>query len=420
MTRTEERLADALGAAARAVRDDTLRPLLIPARRRRHRSLAVSLAAAAAVLLVAGLAVATTRYLPGHGQTPSPATAPPLYYVEAGLGGGPPVVRSTTTGAKTATVRVPGALAPYVVTAAAHGTFFTVAGGSSGLVIYRFRLSAGGLVEGLSRVRAGGHLGGQWSIGAFAASPDGSQLAIALLPANGGAFVGLSPSGCGNTASCASSQALSSGQDEQIDVLNTRTGAASVWKGGTGNGYSFTVTNLSWTSSGNELVYYGEWCPDGGGGMFEACAVGTGTGGAKAEVWALDPTLRGGKLTSGRRLFQLSAAYPYLPQAVISPDGQSITAVAVTGPSSGTDHLAVEQISVPSGRRLSVAYTRDVDGSSLGSVTLSPDGSGQNWLLSGTICTPTGKCSGGFNGWIDRGRLIPLQPAREAILSEAW
>jgi len=441
MSRTEERLADALGAAARAVRDDTLRPLLVPARRRRRPTLVVSLAAAAAMLLVVGLAVATTRYLPGQ-RAPSPATAPPAYYVEVGVNGGPPVVRSTATGAQTATVRIPSSSMGYVVTSTANGTFFTATIGSNseGVVIYRFRLSAAGQVIGLSRVRDGTLAGRQWSngrwlIGAFAASPTGSQLAIAMASnAAAGVTGNLGLSSCRTAGQCASPNFLVAVND-QIDVLNTRTGRTNVWQGGIAAGYTFTVVGLSWTSNGNELVYYGQWCPNGSTEMPKSAgtatcgaATGSGTGidGMKAEVWALDPARPGGKLTSGHRLFKAPATYPYLAQAVISPDGKTIIAMVLTGPRRGTSahgDLAVEQISVPAGRRLSVTYTRalNVNGSDyLAPVALSADGSGQNWLLSGVFCPLTAACTTGFNGWIDRGRLVPLQPAGQAVFSEAW
>jgi hypothetical protein len=440
MSRTEERLADALGAAARAVRDDTLRPLLVPARRRRHSSLVVSLAAAAALLLVVGLAVAAARYLPSPG--PTPATAMPPYYVQA-VNGNAPVVRSTTTGAETATVRVPSSTGVYVVTSAANGTFFTATIGSNskGVVIYRFRLSAAGQVIGLSPVPDGTLAGrqwsnGEWNIGAFAASPSGSRLAIALA-SNSAAGMSGSPdlSSCRTAGECASPDFLLAA-DDQIDVINTRTGKTSVWQGGTGRGYTFAVIGLSWTGSGSELVYYGQWCPNGASsmpaGMLSSCGAasesGPGIDGMKEEIWALDPASPGGRLTSGRLLFQTPASYPYLAQAVISPDGKTITAVALTGPAGGRSagpHLTVEQISVPTGKRLSVAYTRDLDtsgGDYLAPVTLSPDGSGQHWLLNGTFCTVTGGCAAGFNGWVDHGRLVPLLPgdADGGVNSEAW
>jgi DNA-binding beta-propeller fold protein YncE len=66
MTATEDRLREALAAAAGTVREDSLRPLTVPQRRRRRwPRLLAPLAAAAAVLLVVGVEV-------GIGRTPAP------------------------------------------------------------------------------------------------------------------------------------------------------------------------------------------------------------------------------------------------------------------------------------------------------------------------------------------------------------
>jgi hypothetical protein len=66
MTATEDRLREALAAAAGTVRDNALRPLTVPQRRgRRWPRLLAPLAAAAAVLLVVGVEV-------GIGRTPAP------------------------------------------------------------------------------------------------------------------------------------------------------------------------------------------------------------------------------------------------------------------------------------------------------------------------------------------------------------
>jgi hypothetical protein len=427
MTRTEERLADALDAAARALHEDTLRPLLVPDRPRRRPALAAPLAAAAAMLLVVGVGVAVARYLPGSGPSPGAVPAPPRYYVEAQLNGNPPVVRSTATGGVTARVLVPDAAnlpGPYLVTAAANGTFFAAVLGQSGELIYRFRLSAAGQVRGLSPVPLGVLMGGQWQAGAMAASPDGSQLAVALTPTSSA----ISAS-CGSSGACTD---LFPVQNDQIDVINTGTGARSLWHGGTGRGYTFNVISLSWTRDGKELAFYGQWCPQGSASTSTACLLGTATGGAKAEVWALNPSSGGGPLTSGRRLFRVPATVPDLPQAWISPDGSTITAVVFTGPatraaaSSRPKELAVERISLATGKRLSVLYARDLGRTSgaknspeyLAFVTLSADGSGRHWMLSATFCTS--RCSGGLNGWIDGGQFMPLQPADGSVVSEAW
>jgi hypothetical protein len=50
---------------------------------------------------------------------------------------------------------------------------------------------------------------------------------------------------------------------------------------------------------------------------------------------------------------------------------------------------------------------------------LNPDGAGQHWLLDGGISGGSGY-DNGFNGWIDGGRLVPLQPRDGYAADEAW
>jgi hypothetical protein len=39
-------------------------------------------------------------------------------------------------------------------------------------------------------------------------------------------------------------------------------------------------------------------------------------------------------------------------------------------------------------------------------------------MLNAGICS--GHCTGGFNGWIHDGRLVPLQPTDGRMADEAW
>ena len=410
MTRTEARLADALDAAARALRDDTLRPLLIPQRSRHRAAWTAPVAAAASLLLVVGVAVAVARYLPGPARLSVPGP-PPRYYVEAGGHGDLPVVRSTATGTVTARVQVPHSQLGYLVTAAANGLFFTVVPAAAGVQIYQFRLTAAGRVSSLGALPGGALPGPQMAPHAVAASPDGSWVAVAV----------------------------NAGRDDQIDVVDTANGARTVWQGGIEPSYGFSVTSLSWTGSGNELVYYGEWCPQPqpqqsssqGGTTTQTvtpCQAGKAGEGAKAEAWKLDPASRGGSLTSGHPLFSLPAGR-YLPQVVISPDGTTLTALSVRENRAGTpEHLSVEKISVTTGKLSGVLYSQDLVRSAAANgslaylypISLSADAVGQHWMLSSGFCNSSGQCGGGLNGWIDGGRLVPLQPADGSVTSEAW
>jgi len=114
MTSTEERLRDALGAAAAQVRDDRLRPLPAPETRprrpalRRHMGWLGPAAAAISVLLIVALALTLTG--PSHKPTP-PVSYPalpagfPKYFAQivspsqiAGPSNLDVVIRSTSTG----------------------------------------------------------------------------------------------------------------------------------------------------------------------------------------------------------------------------------------------------------------------------------------------------------------------------------
>jgi hypothetical protein len=426
MTRAEERLADALDAAARAVRDDTMRPLRVPEREAGRRAWAAPLAAAASLLLVVGLAAAVAVHARGPGRSGgSPATVPAhdRYYVVVGYGDRP-VVRSTATGKITATVpvpRSPNAPGSGLVAAAPGGVFFVAAWvpQATGERIYRFRVTAAGRVSGFAAV-PGGVLGGAgWSADAMAAAPGGNQVAIAF------SFIG--PTGsCGSAGqpSCPATW-----PSDYVVVLNAVTGKESVWRGGLSElGKWFSVGNLSWANDGHELVFFGQGCPKGRGLGPGSESCGTGR---VAEARTLDPAAGGGRLDSGRLLLRQSARYPYIAQAVISPDGSTITAIVLAGPVTGNpsirgsfpDHLAVEQISVRTGKLLGVLYRRKLGEPSLvmgvpDPLALIPDPAGQHWLLNVSICSNA--CTAGSSGWIDRGMLVPLAPADRMPGLEAW
>lgn len=418
MTRTEERLADALDAAARALREDTLRPLLVPERPRRGSALAAPLAAAAALLLVVGLGVAVAGHLPGSERQSGPANSQPPYYIEVGFNGAP-VVRSTASGAVTAAVEVPhvryAAGQQSLVAAAANGLFFTVVQLAASVRAYRFRLTTAGTVTGIAPLRGGVLASSRWDADAIAASPDGSRVAVSLTPS-----CNVSSSGCSASGSTPSG---GSPQNDQIEVIDTATGATSRWAGGIRHGYTFSTISLSWTSNGNELAYYGQWCPQNANSTTAWCTSGTGTRGAKAQVWILNPASNGGALTSGHMLFSLSAKYPYVPQAMISADGSAITAVVPTGlpgrvptQTSALTRVAVEQIPLDTRKQPSVLYSRPLSQSTY--FSLGTDATGQDWTFSGA-CSD-GLCTNGFNGWIDHGRLVPLQPMKALFWDEVW
>jgi hypothetical protein len=316
---------------------------------------------------------------------------------------GKAVVRVTATGAVTDSIPVPRvAHAPDGnITAAANGTFFAAAFTSpSQERIYRFGVTGAGKVSGFAPVPGSGTLG----VDAIAASPDGSELAVATR---------VGPFG-----------------RARITVIDAATGRRTVWQGGLARrGFrGFDISSLSWTSDQQELVFTAQWCK-----LFEVnsqtCVKATSGGRRAAEVRALNPATGGGQLDSGPLLLRQSVRYPYIASAAISPDGATITALVLRGPvrvsSPGTvpDHLSVVQISAATGRQLRVLYQRLTGPTFVWH--LSPDASARQWLLDGVDVYgggdgPRSQSRLGFNGWIGNGRLHQLQPAVGYLAGEAW
>jgi hypothetical protein len=415
-----DRLTDAMSAAASTVRDEELRPLTLARRRWRQSPWAAPLAAAAAVVLVIGLAVSVSNGLFGTHRPGGAAIVPPAphrYYLATDLGTWKTTVRSTATGKVTAVVPVPslevaGTLSP-ALAAAGNGTFYIAAfeRGVRGEQIYRFRVTAAGHVTGFARV-PGGILRPGWAADALATSPDGSRVAV-------GAYYYPYHKGLPQ-------------RSDQLVVINTATGAQSTWRGGSpAPGYRFfRVASLSWTSNVRELAVLGEWCK-----------VSSDPGGEGCPRWERQAQLRaisaagpgGGSVLAGRLLLR-QAPRTYLAQALASPDGSVITAMVLRGKIVGNPdisgiyprNMSVERISTATGHVLGVIYRRDlgdtssVSGPMSDPLTLIADAAGRGLILDGGICNRG--CTNEFNGWLHDGILVPLRPAgfahREA--AKAW
>jgi hypothetical protein len=424
MTSVMDRLTDAMGAAAGTVREEELRPLVAPERPRRRRrqpAWAVPLAAAAAVVLVVGLAVGVSHQLfggrrPGAAGTPA---APLPFYVTIDMVATKVVVRSTATGKVVATVPVApvpntGSSVPPALATGANGTFYLAAfvRGVRDEQIYRFRLTTSGHVTGFARV-PGGTLRTSWAADALAASARGSRIAVS-------AFYYPSHANPGTE------------QSDQVVVINTRTGAQRAWRGGmlpSGHRY-FRVASLSWAGDDHELAVLGEWCravnPNPGG---ESCSPWQ----RLAQLRAIDPARPGGGSVLDGRLLLRQAPRTFLAQALVSPDGPVITAVVLRGKIVGNPQVAggyprnisVERISTATGHVLGVIYRRDLGDTSESSwmsdpLTLIADATGSHLILNSGICNLS--CSNEFNGWLDGGRLVPLRPAGFAHreTAETW
>lgn len=401
MTRTEERLVDALGAVGRSVREETLPRL--PARNpapgpgRWGRWLA-PLAAAASVVLIVVVVSAIHLFSarpPGGGAR---IVGPPRYYVSQGESIGVQV-RNTVTGAVTGRIRGPfsshgsSPMSAAGVAAGDGGRIFVAAytGSPPGISVvqtrlYTFHLTSAGRVTGLTLIK-GGPLEHFVADGGLALSPDGSKVALTV-------YRPVSP---------ASPPSVS-----QIVVINLRTGARSFWTGGLRRaGFSQSVPSISWRPGGDSLVFLSQWC--------RTWIVGgiCGTRQHFTQVRTLRLTSGGGRLSAGSVLLSQSARYPFIVQALLRPDGTALTVVVLRGPPylgrahSVPQDLRVIQVPLGGAGPARLLY-RGVMGPHA-AVFLSSDASGRYLLL-----------AWGQNGWIDHGRLRPLPPQGGVAFTDTW
>jgi hypothetical protein len=400
MTKTEDRLTDALHAAARSVTVPSLRPLdeaqapsPSPAdpRTRRDRWLA-AVASAAAVALIAGIVVVVSARLRTASETAGPGV--PRYYAEISLESGRVLIRATATGRVTAVVPDPARRGQFQnVTTADDRTFF--ADFSTKLDparIYRFQVTPAGRVSHLTSV-PGGNLGRYFAV-SMAVSPSGSQLALAENP-----------------------DVVARGRvPQRVVLLSTRTGARTIWAGGAPPGQnprSASIAQLSWTANGRELVYLGYWtCAR----RHSDLCVKPGLFGDYGAVRTLNPAGQGGSLTSGRMLFR---ANNNLGGAAISPDGSALTAVRLR-PRRGSprQRMIVTQYDARTGRQLRALYSFAT--SSADFVWSFVPGPAGRYLIVVETGMLRGPAAGTVNGWIAGGRLHRLRPAGADVSSEAW
>jgi hypothetical protein len=333
--------------------------------------------------------------------------AVPPYYAEADADGAI-TVRATATSEITATlpIRAP-VFGLGAVASAGHGLFFAagVPPHGSHEQVYRFRVTPDGKVAGLSAV-PGSQLAAGASADALAAAPGGARIAV--------------------SAEVVEQRALA--PSDRLIVIDTATGARTQWRGGTrGPASTFSVASLSWTADGQGLAVLGQWCPPSGGSFLRTSVFCEDNAKDRvAEAWLIRPASGGGLLSRGRLLLRQSARFPYLAQAVISPDGRTLTAMVLSGPASGGPlpaNLRVQRIAVPGGRPLGVLYRRHLNvGTRFGSVAgpdplgLTRDSSGRHWIVIAGVLPAA-------NGWLYRGELVPLTAAghgRSGPGAEAW
>jgi hypothetical protein len=420
LARTAERLRDALNAAADVMAECDAAAVITPVpqrpgRPRRARAWLIPLGAAACVVAVIAASVLLATNLartsssasqPAHPAfpicQPLPAAAPgmalPRFYVTTDVAARQIQlqVRRTSDCAITAVVPLPAGwlLTGGISATAGDRTFFAAAfspkscpvqGGAVGISsaahetrFFRFAVNDQGRAGRLTVV--GPPVAG--IVGPIAVSPDGSR--IAFNAANGN-FMGPGKACAGGEAEGAAIRVidLATGKIRTWQALEMPTGPA---------GPSVTPGAVSWLADGRTLAVSYVWPTSMSGPQLSMA------------VAALDTTSGGGSLQAHSHLLwsQPQKCVFCVQEALISPDGKSLTATAIQHTARGYRNVLL-QIALPSGR-YRVLY-ESPPARNQASVTFTQDGSGQHPIM----------VSASQMGWIRAGKLVLLRAPASAL-----
>jgi hypothetical protein len=350
-------------------------------------------AGALTLLTLASFGTASTANAASHNL----AAAPPKFYVESGIaphGARTPqvVVRARATGAITGTVRCPWPKSSERDVAAAGNQAFFIdcerfsAGPNptvTGSRIFRFRVTAAGRTSGYSLVPGGVFKG---DVSGLTASANGAEVAVYV---------------------------AQTGQNGTV-VINTKTGKRAIWLGGVmPGGENFSGGTPSLTANGKELAVFGEArCP-------KKAAPGTCKSPGE-EMRVVSPASAGGKLASGRMVFRESQltkpSEGFINDAFINSGGTTLTAGIVFSPGVTGSYVEALSVSVATGKPLKVDYRLNT-GNGFSYRFVGADPTGQWVLFDAGRSSPSAH---GVNGWVDRGKLVPLKPVGDGVFDEVW
>jgi hypothetical protein len=277
VTRTEDRLTDALGAVAARIPDESLPPLTASRRptalrwERAARWLVPVAVAAAVLAVIAGVALV----VPGIGSAGPFAdlgtrSSPPPYYVSVD-DSDRIVVHSTASGAMTDAIPQPrwlsgGNFVDTAIAASESGRTFVAAMNdwdSLRTRLYRFSLTSDGKISGLTALPAKIH--GMTGLSA-ALSPDGSELALAGVPD-------------------LTTGVLPSDGPPRIQVVNLKTGRVRSWSLPSRPADDYLVQDPAWSAGGRELRFLVSFCSL--GRVVEDNVGGCTADGAAGHEWVL-------------------------------------------------------------------------------------------------------------------------------------
>jgi len=407
MTRTEQRLEDALHAKAGTVRTDQMRPLAQPRQRSvRVRTWLAPVAAAAAVALAIGLTVTITGHVHStrapQPVAPATAIAPPRYYAQivGTLTHGQIVVRSTLTGAVIGRPVNPAAaveprqdsFGPVEVAAAPDDrTFYVEFSLGTRTLIYLFGITDRATVTSMTQVKGGvlNIQGYALDVGNLAVSPDGTSLALTV---------------------DAPYSAKTSGVADEIVVLDLRTGTRRVWQGGLyKRGNLFSIQSLSWSGTGT-LDFLSAWCTSADPSCVQSDATNW-----DAQIRSLNVASGGGSLANSTVLLRESATYPNIASMVADQQG-GLSVVLLSGPDAW-DHeptsVTVDQVQASSGALQRVLYHHGFHAQAAKSLyfyTIGADPTGRYLTLSISLGTYY------LAGWLDRGVIRPVPDPADGIV----
>jgi hypothetical protein len=343
ITRTENRLKDALGAAADIMTVHDSPVLFLPPRARRAGGWLLPLAAAVSVVAIV-LATLFVVHVYGNpasqGDTANgTATAPPEFYLtlDSNSDGSLLAVRRTDGGAITATLHTPGTMLQGGYLAAdASGRAFYVAGGTQCSTaptvsrFYRITITDSGKVSGVAKV---GSLF-QGMVTDLAVSPDGSQIAYTLSPA----------------LRCESP--VRTGPQDVVRIMDLSTGAIRTWYN-TATAASparvlSVVGGLSWAPGGRTLIVDYVWAAGKPGVLSDH----------NLAVLGLDTASSGGSLQADSRLLwsQNQSCGTCVREALAGP-GDSLTAVEVQSLGQRQTRELVVHIPLQAGQAQTVLYS---------------------------------------------------------------